>query len=997
MKCGVDKFIEIAAGVKKMNGEIKRLKEIEPLTIKEEILPISNRSFDYPIELSDEDNLREFKEDISALKKKYAPFLKKLYKKEYKNVKEIKNFKFKKEEESDIPLFSDCLKGDFKGKCVSIPHYIGPDGRWNAYYYTKIEIEDPFKRHILRFEAVDYIAEVYLNSRMVKSHTGFFAPFEVDITKYVRTGSNDLFILVKNDYTTTGNQVEGMTVYGDKIYGATHLGYDEPNLGWHHCPSGIGIHSKVYLIECDDVRVTDSFVRTDIETGDIEIRTTINNYLDVPSECDIYYRIEGRNFEEIVFDDIKGKMDKLIPSENYVSFKYHFNSFKLWTPDEPYLYELTITLKDKSGNTIDSYQTHFGMRSFRMDLESKPLKGAFYFNNERIILRGTNEMGHLERCVNGNNTDQLIEDILIAKYAGLNFYRTTQRPVYEKVYTYFDMLGMMCQTDFPIFSYMKYSVIGEVIKETIEMEKLTRNHPSVIIESFSNETLDRTAWGKEQYVISRMEMENVFDSMRKVVEIFNPDRVIKYNEGDYAPISNTYGISDFHFYTYWYISHGLPSGKARKGYLPPIRKDYYTGCGEFGVDALDSYELMKKYAPKEWLPKDESDKWIPKTIAKSQCFQLHSDFFPEEETINDWIKASRNYQKKAIKDYVNLLRYRSDYIEQTAVHLLIDCWPMGWTKALVDVDRIPKPAYYAFKKANEKIRIYLRRDRYSIYNDENISFEVYCFNDTNEALSVNGLVSLKSAKDSISYSFEKEIKPLSTTYLGTVKTNHFNGFLGEVTVQAMMDNGGCKTYDEIAFELSDRPLKHEGIPTVMSDKFNDVSLISEGDIMDDFIFIDSENYMNNKNMIEEKIMNGANVYLYMDKPLKVFEKEILFKYNNLEEEVRANNLIYRNDHDSLTKEFGELSFKNFYNKKKDYQDITNWFKFDLDDYNELLYTLEDTADSIKTLKKKHKKICAYKKIGKGTIFISTLSIVDGGMGYNPVLDKFLINILDSKK
>ena len=69
------------------------------------------------------------------------------------------------------------------------------------------------------------------------------------------------------------------------------------------------------------------------------------------------------------------------------------------------------------------------------------------------MLRGANEMGHLQQCVMNGDFEQLIEDILIAKMCHMNYYRITQRPVQEEIYEYFDMLGMMHQCDFPLFGF----------------------------------------------------------------------------------------------------------------------------------------------------------------------------------------------------------------------------------------------------------------------------------------------------------------------------------------------------------------------------------------------------------------------------------------------------------------------------------------------------------------------------------------------------------------
>ena len=90
------------------------------------------------------------------------------------------------------------------------------------------------------------------------------------------------------------------------------------------------------------------------------------------------------------------------------------------------------------------------MRSFAFDETSTP-KGRPVFNGREIRLRGANTMGHEQQCVLRGDLDQLRDDVLIAKAANLNFLRLTQRPVEPEVYEYCDMLGMMAQTDLPLF------------------------------------------------------------------------------------------------------------------------------------------------------------------------------------------------------------------------------------------------------------------------------------------------------------------------------------------------------------------------------------------------------------------------------------------------------------------------------------------------------------------------------------------------------------------
>jgi hypothetical protein len=590
--------------------------------------------------------------------------------------------------------------------------------------------------------------------------------------------------------------------------------------------------------------------------------------------------------------------------------------------------------------------------------------------------------------------EQLIDDILIAKVANLNYYRMTQRPVHDEVYTYFDMLGMLCQSDFPLFSYLKPSAVGEALKQVREMEIHTRNHPSVILESFCNETLDRTAWGKEQYNLSRYEIEKFFNAAREVVEIYNPDRVIKYCEGDYAPLEKTHGISDFHCYTYWYVSHGMPSGKLQKGYLPPIRPDWMTGCGEFGVDGLDRWELMQKYCPKEWLPKTQDEPWSPKPIAKEQCYVLHGDFFPECNTAREWIKASRDWQRKATKDYLHILRRRVDYIESTAVHLLIDAWPCGWTKTLVDVDRIPKPAYYAFKEAGIPVRISLRRDKYAVYAGDKLTTELYALNDTSKAASVKAEVSVYfNGEEIASYSCEGVAKEVACTYLGEIPT-YAPEKSGVVKVVARLDFDGEITYDEVEYAVKEKSKKASFKPLLLGDGAQAIARVCEGDMSERVIFADVDYFSENQELLEKKAESGARVVVITDRPLNILGEDIIFRIHTLEEEVRANNFVARSETSRFTSEFDEMDFKNFYNEKTDYQDLTAWFKFEWEGAEEILYTFEDTSDPKYSLHKKHKMIAALKKHGGGEVILTTLSCLDGCLGCNPVLDKFIVNLIE---
>ena len=167
-----DRFIQIAAGSKKMNGEVKRMAEIPPLPIKHAVLQPQNT----PLGVT----MSAFNEE-----KSYHPSWKK------------------------------------SRLCV----------------------------HIMR------------RFWKITRETWWIIHSQSWISPIAKRRKKTRRILLAYSTVT----VDGYAHYGDKIYGATHFGYDEPSLGWHHCPAGAGIFGKVKMVVAGASRITDIFVQPDID------------------------------------------------------------------------------------------------------------------------------------------------------------------------------------------------------------------------------------------------------------------------------------------------------------------------------------------------------------------------------------------------------------------------------------------------------------------------------------------------------------------------------------------------------------------------------------------------------------------------------------------------------------------------------------------------------------------------------------------------------------
>ncbi len=572
-----DFFAEI--GNKKSNSRMHLLEEKKPPLLPEKYLPLEKGRNAAFVEVKEMSSKKELYEELDKLRSRYMPFMSDVAPEleEYRERTYLKDFKWRLETTEDCSDFTLPLKGEGEWKDVKIPHFGPPKGRATAYYFKEQEIPEKMltgKALFICFKGVDYKADVFVNGSYVGSHVGFFAPFEFNITKYVRPGNNELLIKVENDYTTTGFVAPGEPhVIGDKLYAATGVGYDNFIDGGHQCAPGMGIYQDCYIESREPVHINDMFVRPLYDEGAAEIRLEVNNYSEDTKAVSFNLSLYGQNFEATVLKDsviipyavhVPGVGDLQKPTDwkknsvklgygvNFFTYRIEMPHFRSWANVEPWLYQLQVKVMDENGVVTDAGKQSFGMRSFRIDTLSRP-KGALYFNNEKIRLRGANTMGFLQQDVFTKDTNQLIDDILVAKACNLNFLRLTQRPVQPEIYEYCDKLGLMVQTDFPAFGGIRYNQWDECVKQATEMESLVRNHPSVILDTYINERFPNAEGHPNRNMCKPEQYFSLFRAMDEAVHTKNPDRAIKWGDGDYDP--PTPGLPDNHCYNTWYNGH----------------------------------------------------------------------------------------------------------------------------------------------------------------------------------------------------------------------------------------------------------------------------------------------------------------------------------------------------------------------------------------------------------------------------------------------------------
>ena len=1019
-----DFFLDIAMTKHPISDQVKEVMPREPVTTRFEAADCEfpYRETVFSDKLSYEERLEQFQAELVRLREYYKPFMRNLLptQPDTKVSREIDTFEFRYLEPGEI--FTQRNRKDKKWETVTIPDYRGPaneDGVWRGYYRTMVDASDleVGKRAILSFQCVDYIAESYVNGCFVGRHEGLFAPFSFDVTDMIRTDvENELVILVKNDIPTLGI---GDILDGDKIYAATGPGWDDPVTGWHHCPAGAGVFGIVHLEYCPPFYVDDVFVRPMIDEKMVEIRIGVTNFVEtVPLDYEMEVTLLPKNFEGDAAGDLQAKVYSIGRGKNEYRYFIPMKEMKLWEPDTPYLYGAIVSLK-KDGITVSNRVGTFGLKKFVSDETTKP-KGKLFFNNRPIVLRGANEMGHLQQCVMNKDWDQLIDDILIAKIGNMNYYRVTQRPVQEEIYDYFDMLGMMHQCDLPLFGFLRRPQFCEAVRQSAEMEHLIRRHVSTIMVTFINEPMcirrmedpnnkysKRYNWKGHRNLL-RDELEAFFAAARKAIYVENPDRVIKNVEGDYDPPTGE-GMPDFHCYTMWYSNHGEPIGRLRKGYLPPVMDGWMMGCGEYGAEGLDPADLMMRRYPREWLAKNEDGSWFPDKIVRAQTHSVQGDWYQEQTTMEDWVRESQKHQANATAMMTDAFRRRGDRISHTAIHLLIDAWPSGWMKTLVDCERKPKPAYFAYQDSLRPLRVNLYCDRRYVYAGETVPVEAWLLNDLPDAKKLTILASVSRETGSIEsgrasgsvWKLTAEVDAAYAVCAGVIPMTVPNVEKAEkFTLDAcILDENGTVIHAErlgftayprlhgfvsVLGEEAEICAQKMGL-TVEMHKRNDAEEAGSANRNGGLLVSDTSEEA--KAAIRSQLNAGGNVVLLLKNEPGQWELD------GVEVTTKKCASVF---FAAAVPEYQSYQLEMMYNETVDYMDFTGETMIVCEQGEELVYSYGKSGFDKSSGRKPHLPFVQKIKVGDGTLYLVTL-LMDGKSGVNANLDHFLADLLRGGK
>ena len=305
------------------------------------------------------------------------------------------------------------------------------------------------KNVLLHFGAVDWRCYIYVNGQLAGTHDGGSVPFALDITSFLKeSGTQELQVAVWDP--TDGGQPNGKQSVS-------------PSGIWYTPNSGIW--QTVWLEPVSPTHIESYEPIPDIDNSNVSIKVKTS------ASCTVTLTV--KDGDNIV-------VEQTGPSDQ--TFTLPIPSAKLWSPDEPNLYDLEITAKEQ-GQEVDKVTGYFGMRKFsRAMIDGHP---AVLLNNKPLYMYGPLDQGWWpDGLLTPPSYEAMVYDLQVMKDFGMNMVRKHIKLENDLWFEWCDRNGLVVWQDMP--SGCGSGAIGNIeyamqnfYRENEELIEATRHHPCI--------------------------------------------------------------------------------------------------------------------------------------------------------------------------------------------------------------------------------------------------------------------------------------------------------------------------------------------------------------------------------------------------------------------------------------------------------------------------------------------------------------------------------------
>ena len=431
--------------------------------------------------------------------------------------------------------------------CVWYQRNINIPAEWNG------------KKILLHFGAADYETKVYLDGKMVGEHKGAGSSFNFDITSYVKAGQQANLVVRVYDNLRGGMQPGGKQCTALYSAGCSYTRVT-------------GIWQTVWMEAVNEQALKNVFAIPDIDQQQLVVRP------------EFYNEGNDNTLTVEVKDGKKTVAKRTSQASNQSTIVLPIKNAHLWSPEDPYLYDVKYTVKNAQGEVIDEVSSYMGMRKVHIS------GGYFYLNNKPYFQRLVLDQGYYPDGIWTAPSDEALrQDIEMSKAVGFNGARLHQKVFEERYYYWADKQGYLTWGEEAswVLNINNELAVRNFLTEWAEIVVRDRNHPSLVTWTPLNETWNATPGVYVRFVNDLYDLTKAID----------PTRPINDASGDSHVKTDIWSVHD-----YTREPDKLIANHTIKAGVEPYRNMK-------GKDFLSNYAgqpyMVDEFGGLPWIPKEE--------------------------------------------------------------------------------------------------------------------------------------------------------------------------------------------------------------------------------------------------------------------------------------------------------------------------------------------------------------------------------------------------------
>ncbi|SEO98253.1 glycoside hydrolase family 2 protein [Mucilaginibacter sp. OK283] len=352
----------------------------------------------------------------------------------------------------------------------------------NMWYRRSFEVPSGWKNKqvIIHFDAVAHHTTLFVNGHKAGVHAGSYDAFSFNITPFLTAGNNTVVVAAY-----------------DLNDGRVPSGKSGPRGDYTFCS---GIWQTVWLEPVNKTYIDNIRLLPDLANNRLKVQVNTQGSGKLTAVA-----LDG--------DKVVSQAESARDTYFYLPIK----APKLWSPDDPFLYDLKISLKNADGSVADEVKSYFGMRDIKLGKVNGVIRPLV--NGKFIMQLGLLDQGYWPDGVLTAPTEEALKyDISFAKNAGFNLIRKHMKTEPQRFYYWADKMGLFVWQDMPAIWYQNEDTLKTRKEFRKELKAIMDDHynsPSIITWVPFNEN-----WGA-------FDVKNITNWVKQ----YDPSRLVNGNSG----------------------------------------------------------------------------------------------------------------------------------------------------------------------------------------------------------------------------------------------------------------------------------------------------------------------------------------------------------------------------------------------------------------------------------------------------------------------------------